>query len=392
MKWLQTFLIFTVFTALSACFSQSDNTNNLQEPKYPFGDNPEACEINTNHSDNNEINWPALLTENCNKISDYNLFSAINNNSRSANSPGLLYELNSALFTDHARKYRYVFIPENTQASYQELNAFDFPVGTVLVKFFYLPINTEQPEEELLEIRLLIHRENGWFTLPYKWYEHLSDGYISVAGDSIASVITHNSVSESFNYQIPTFGQCSTCHKGEDANGTALITPIGLKARHLNKIINHNGSDINQLTLWNNLGVITGLPENLAVIDTAPNWRDESVNIEQRAKAYLDINCAHCHTDGGAGALSGLRMEYWRKEIDYLHGVCNGSQGWRVGGFDIWPGRAEISHIPMRMGLTAAKDRMPPIGRSLVENEAIALISEWINTMPYLECSSTQSP
>ncbi len=390
MKWLQTLLLFTVFTTLSACFTESDDTSILQEPEYPFGDNPEVCETGINHSESNEINWPALLVANCNKVSDYNLFSVINNESRNANSPGLLYELNSALFTDHARKYRYVFIPKNTQASYQEINAFDFPVGTVLVKFFYLPIITEQPEEKLLEIRLLIHRESGWFTLPYKWYEHLSDGYISIAGDAIASVVTHNSVSESFNYQIPTFGQCSTCHKGEDENGTALITPIGLKARHLNRTINHNESDINQLILWDNLGMITGLPEDLTTIDTAPNWRDESVNTEQRAKAYLDINCAHCHTDGGAGALSGLRMEYWRKEIDYLHGVCNGSQGWRVGGFDIWPGRADISHIPMRMGLTTPKDRMPPIGRSLVQGEAVVLISEWIDSMPYLACSDTE--
>lgn len=380
-------LLFICACLLVACGS---DTNQIKEsnsslsapPKHPLGENPEACEVQNSMG---EINWPALEKEYCHKLSDFNLFNSLSTASIVPKYPGMQYELNSALFTDHARKYRYIYTPNNSKIDYSELDTFNFPLGTTLVKIFSLPNDTSTDDENLIEIRLLIKRDNGWTTLVYKWHEEYSDGFFTVAGGIIESTVSHNGVANLFDYRIPTFGQCATCHQNNE--GEARITPIGLKARHLNKEIMFNNVKINQLTLWDNLGILNNLPSDLSSIDTAPNWKDTSKNLQDRAKAYLDINCAHCHTEGGSGALSGLRMEYWRKTIDYSHGVCNESQGWRVGGYDIWPGRGDISHIPLRITLTAAKDRMPPIGRSLVDEEAAQLISDWIDTLPYQTCS-----
>ena len=133
--------------------------------------------------------------------------------------------------------------------------------------------------------------------------------------------------------------------------------------------------------------MLSGLPDSLSEIDAAPDWRDETKNLSNRAKAYLDINCAHCHRAEGAASLSGLKLEYARKAIDYNHGVCNSAHGWRGGGFDIWPGSSSQSSLVERMTLSPAPDRMPPLGRSLVDVDAVELIKQWIDAMPYQECA-----
>ncbi len=387
MKRLHPLLLCLSLSSLSGCGSDSNQTTTTDKvisvpPNHPLGENPELC---ATQEGTKLINWAALENEYCYELSNFNLFEKLSSTSIIPKSPGIIYELNSSLFTDHARKYRYIYVPENSKIGYTELESFSFPIGTTLVKVFSLPSDTSLDIEEIIEIRLLIKRNNGWATLVYKWLNEFSEGYFTVAGDIIESTISHNGLANLFDYRIPTFGQCVTCHQNNE--GEAHITPIGLKARHLNKKIIFNELEINQLVLWDNLGIIDNLPNDLSTIDTAPDWKDTSKDLQNRAKAYLDINCAHCHTEGGSGALSGLRMEYWRKAIDYSHGVCNESQGWRVGGFDIWPGRGDLSHIPLRITLTAAKDRMPPIGRSLVDEEAAQLISDWIDTLPYQACS-----
>jgi len=317
------------------------------------------------------------------------LFSKLSYDQRTPNNLGFNYQLNSALFTNHARKYRYLYIPDGMSAiEYSKDNSFIFPQGSVLVKIFSLPSDTNiDSNETIIEVRLLINRKSGWTPLVYKWYSEFDDGYLLVGGKIISQTINHNNESQTFKYSIPSKGECIRCHKNIDENGRSYTSPIGLKARHLNKAITLNSVSTNQLYYWKTLGLLTGLPSDLNNIDTAPNWKDNTKDIQSRAKAYLDINCAHCHSDNGDAALSGLRLDYWRKDLDYSHGVCNPAHGWRGGGYDIWPGEGDTSSIPVRMRHTEAKDRMPPIGRSLVDEEAAQLISDWIDTLPYQACS-----
>ena len=354
------YFIYLALFFLSACGSEST---------------PDIAEC----AASNTINWEALNTLNCDDLSDYGLFQNSKNPTQQPKTPGVLYSLNSTLFTDFAHKYRYVFIPDGKKIYFKNMDVFDLPIGSVLVKVFALPDNSS---ETIIEVRLLIHRENGWVTLPYQWNTQTLDAKLNLNGASIPFEMNYQEQFYAGTYVIPTYGDCQTCHMDNNTN-----QPIGPKARNLNKPIEYDGQFMNQLTLWKNLNLLDGLPDDLSSIDTAPDWQDENANLQDRAKAYLDVNCAHCHSDGGAGALSGLRLEYWRKDIDYSHGVCNSSHGWRGGGFDIWPGDGEISSIPIRMRHTDPKDRMPPIGRSLVDEQAAALVSSWIDSLPYESCA-----
>ncbi len=374
------FLLILISAFLLGCGSESDSSFQADNVVPDDSNSSAICRVSEG------INWSALLSEDinnlCSKLSDYKLFSDSSDPRLGANIGGLRYELNSQLFTDYARKYRYLYIPNEERAIYSKDEAFEFPVGTVLAKVFSLPADTEKSEEDIIEVRLMIHRASGWVGLPFVWDENLKDGFLDLNGESIEFSLLHKGTVYSDQYSVPSYGSCRTCHQ---YNGAMSL--IGPKARNLNRHIVFNGEKINQLQLWNQQGLISGLPVNLEGVDTAPDWRDDTKDLEVRAKSYLDINCAHCHRKEGAASLSGLQLEYGRKSVDYNHGVCNSAHGWRGGGFDIWPGDSDNSSMPLRMTLSGAPDRMPPLGRSIVDVEAVELIRQWIDSMPYKECA-----
>jgi uncharacterized repeat protein (TIGR03806 family) len=367
------------FFLLSACQSKDENSEVDKQPAYPSSfTEPDIC-----LEQKPGINWPALATLRCHKLSSYGLFVNFEQ-PFDVVEPGLAYELNSELFTDYANKYRFLILPQGKVIKYVESEVLDLPVGTVLVKVFALPEiagNKNSAEDKLIEVRLLSHTESGWLASVYIWHEELKDGFWSLAGKTQEFEMLTPEGMVSSNYKVPSHGQCKTCH---NINGD--LFPLGPKARNLNLDLSSLDEEKNQLLSWQQQGLLQGLPE-LAQVPFMPSWQDENYSLQARAKAYLDINCAHCHRKEGSASLSGMSVEYWRENLSYAHGVCNSAHGWRGGGFDIWPGDSLNSAIPQRMSLSAPADRMPPLGRSLVDVEAVELIRQWIDSLPYQECS-----
>lgn len=330
----------------------------------------------------NGVNWEALLSENCTDLADYHLFTDAENPRQNPTAPGLAYQLNSALFSDFAQKYRYLFIPPGSQAEYQSQEIIEFPTGTVLVKVFALPQSDNS--DALMEIRLLILRSRGWTGLTYRWQAEQQNAVLDLNGENIQTQVWHDGYFENFTYVIPTAGTCKTCHQFNSGDTSHMI-PIGPKVRLLNRTIQTSAGTENQLLYWQNLGLLNHLPADTSTLEFAPDWHNANYSLQQRAKAYLDINCSHCHRDEGAASLSGLRLEYWR-DMSYQHGLCNPAHGWRGGGYDIWPGNGSISSLPLRMELTAPTDRMPPIGRTLTDQNAVDLMRSWIDTLQGTPC------
>ena len=122
----------------------------------------------------------------------------------------------------------------------------------------------------------------------------------------------------------------------------------------------------------------------LDAIDTAPDWEDTAIALESRAKAYLDINCAHCHNPTGFASNSALFLEFWRK-VDTAYGICKTpvAAGSGSGGLnhDIVPGDADSSILAYRMDSNEPDVRMPEIGRTMVHDEGVELVREWISSL-----------
>lgn len=282
------------------------------------------------------------------------------------------YEMNTPLFTDYALKKRFIYVPLGTQIKYEEKEVLDFPVGTMLIKnFYYSKEQLAGGPGKIIETRLLIHEEGGWKALPYIWNEEQTDAFLEITGGEQLVELT----SGGFQYKVPNMAQCKSCHEYKGA-----MAPIGPAARQLNKKV---GGE-NQLSVLAKAGVLHGLPE-LEDVPGLADWQDrESATLDERARAYLEINCGHCHRPEGPGKNSGLDLTTF-SSTDHGLGIYKSpvAAGAGSGGhqYDIVPGRPDNSILVYRMESLDPGTMMPELGRSLIHQEGVELIKEWIRSM-----------
>ena len=213
------------------------------------------------------------------------------------------YDLNSPLFSDYAEKFRFVKLPAGMHATYRDVDAFEFPVGTVIAKTFAYPRDARDPSKgrRLIETRILEREPDGWVGRPYIWNDAQSEATLDVAGDTVdVSWIHTDGRTRTNNYIVPNSNQCKGCHKAGET-----MVPIGPKARHLNRDFAYRDGTENQLAHWSRLGVLAGAPASSESPRLAV-WNDpKSGALDDRARAWLEINCAHCHNPEGPARTRG---------------------------------------------------------------------------------------
>lgn len=318
----------------------------------------------------------------------------------------LPYDLATPLFTDYAHKLRTVWMPEGKAAHYSAGEAFDFPVGTILSKTFYYPLpesgrgqgetvlrsddpgpdlragGLELAKVRLVETRLLVRREDGWVALPYVWNAQQTEATLKRGGELVPlTLVAADGSREQADYEVPDQNQCGGCH-GDDMKSKAMH-PLGPKARHLNRDFAYAQGSENQLARWTQAGYLVGAPSPAAAPRNA-DWRDRSQPLDARARAYLDINCGHCHSPKGPGNTSGLWLDAATRDPLHL-GLCKlpiaAGMGTGDRRSDIVPGQPDASIMPYRMASTDPSVMMPELGRSVAHDEGVQLIRDWIAAM-----------
>ena len=305
-------------------------------------------------------------------LSDYGFFKG--NLKEQIPSDGVvLYTLNSPLFSDYASKLRFVKLPEGQSVSYNPDSVLQFPVGTAIVKTFYYPIDERNPKKgrRLMETRVLLHEAKGWVALPYIWNKEQTDAVLEVAGGSDqVSWINGAGKKQSFEYQVPNMNQCKGCHER-----SGEMTPIGPSVRQLN--------DGHQLQNWSTTGLLKGLPKDH--IPALVNYSDASASLDDRVKAYLDINCAHCHNPTGPARSSGLYLTWDSKDrtaYGFFKAPVAAGRGSGNLSYDIVPGKPEQSILHYRMASRDPGVMMPELGRQLTHHEGVELVRSWIASLP----------
>ncbi|MGD9644762.1 MAG: SO2930 family diheme c-type cytochrome [Pirellulales bacterium] len=304
------------------------------------------------------------------------------------------YDLNTPLFSDYALKYRFVKLPAGTSAQYHDQDAFEFPVGTVIAKTFAYPADARDPAkgQRLIETRILKHEAEGWVGLPYIWNDEQTEATLAVAGATrnITWIDEAGQERKVDNYIIPNANQCKGCHKTDGQR----ILPIGPKARHLNRdfVYHAAGGDLteNQLAHWQRAGALRGAPEPQAAPRVAV-WNDPSTgSLDERARAWLDVNCAHCHNPQGPARNSGLDLQITQQD-PFRWGVGKppvaAGRGSAGGRYDIVPGKPDESILALRIASLEADVMMPELGKRLVHHEGVELVREWIASLPPTEKS-----
>ncbi len=314
------------------------------------------------------------------------------------------YDLNTPLFSDYAHKLRTVWMPKGKSARYDAQAAFDFPVGTIISKTFYYPLpaggkwdgksvartdpalDSLQDEAldlskvRLIETRVLVRRETGWDAIPYVWNEAQTEATLKRAGALIPlELVAADGSRETANYQVPDQNQCAGCHATD--NKTRTMDPIGPKARHLNRDFAYAGGSENQLTHLARIGYLTGAPDPKQAPRNANAEDVAHAALEDRARAYLDVNCGHCHSPTGAAITSGLWLEASvsdRLKLGFCKQPVAAGKGTGNRLYDIAPGHADASVLVFRMDSDDPSVMMPELGRSVVHREGVELIRRWI--------------
>lgn len=299
----------------------------------------------------------------------------------------LPYDLNTELFSDYAQKRRLVYVPDGRVIEHTDGDKLDFPVGSVLVKTFLYDHNLqdESGERTILETRLLILREDGWTAETYIWNEDQTEARLHRTGATkTISWNDEKGVHREVNYRIPSVNDCSNCH-GENGK----ITPLGPEISNLNKTYPYDDGVSNQISKWQQKGFLQ-TDEDPSNLPRLPGWDDPSTGPpDLRARAYLDVNCSNCHNPSGSASNSALFLEYGRTDPFHL-GICKNAvaAGAGSGGliYNIVPGKPDESILHFRMNSTKPEIRMPEIGRTLIHEEAVKLIREWIQNMDLSAC------
>jgi uncharacterized repeat protein (TIGR03806 family) len=362
---LKTLFFLSLILAISSCGSD-DSGNYEQIPPVVVDSIPEPYSPVT-------IDLSTVPYE---KLSQYNFFEGVMKDLKPVKKV-LPYDLNSSLFTDYAHKKRFVYMPEGAKATYTADNKIlEFPTGAVLIKNFYYENVMPDNSTRIIETRLMIKKATGWIFADYIWNDEQTEAYYSLSGGFTQVSWQEGDATKSTNYRIPSESECFTCHKHQT---NAL--PIGPKPQNLNKDYTYADGTANQLTKWVNTGYLANnVP---ALITTTADWTDTTKPLELRVRSYLDINCAHCHSNGAHCDYRPMRFAFSETTLPENLGICVAPQE-NLGAslpFIVNKRKAIKSVMRYRMNTVNETQRMPILGRNMIHTEAVALIDEWINGM-----------
>lgn len=289
----------------------------------------------------------------------------------------LPYDLNSSLFTDYALKKRFVYMPLGSKATYvTDGEVLNFPVGTALIKTFYYDNAGKERATLLVETRIMIKKTEGWIFANYVWNNNQTEAVLTPTGSTKTVSWYQGNIYRTVNYKIPSQAQCATCHTLND-----IPTAIGPKPQNLNKNYTYrDGVSKNQLAKWIESGYLDAAPQT---INSTVDWTDTSKSLSLRARSYLDINCAHCHTQGAYCGYTPMDLAFSKTHIDANLGICVPPQDFVTGDqqYLIAKQDAEGSLLAFRIKTSDPAEMMPLLGRTVIHREGILLIDQWINTM-----------
>ncbi len=316
------------------------------------------------------------------KLSEYHFFSG-SLKDLIPNEKVLPYDLITALFTDYAHKSRFVWMPEGTTAKYTKDEVVDFPIGTVLIKNFFFENDETNASKgrKIIETRLLIKHADKWDALDYVWNDSQTEAKLNIVGDSkkVDFIDLHGKYMQ-IDYSVPNKNECKNCH-----NLNSVLVPIGPKVRYLNKDFPYADGNKNQLDKWTEVGYLTGYKKEENLTNKVASAFDEkSGSVEERAKAYLEVNCAHCHRREGSANTTGLFLLLSEKDPESWGFMKSPVAAGRASGdnlYDVVPGKPDESILVYRMSENDPEIRMPELGRSVQHKEAVALIRQWISEM-----------
>ncbi len=287
--------------------------------------------------------------------------------------PGLVeYDVNTALWSDRALKRRWVALPAGQRAHFEANGAFEFPVGTALVKHFDLPIDANTTRR--LETRVFLRQLDRWTGFTYRWNAAQTDAILLNGPASDTFTVNVGGVSQTQTWNYPSPAQCLGCHSLPENR------VLGLRALQLNRSFPYPSGADNELHAWDCMAMFDASPQTAAAYGAYAPMGDGTRTLAARARAYLAANCAICHQPlGPAPGSMDLRYTRLLGELNAI-GVAptEGNLGLPTPQ-RIRVGLPEQSVVWHRQQSTDASIRMPD-GSLLPDPAAVAIFDAWIRS------------
>jgi uncharacterized repeat protein (TIGR03806 family) len=261
------------------------------------------------------------------------------------------YQLATTLFTDYSHKQRLIWLPKGTKMIKTDANLPEFPDSTVLVKtfFYYNDERDTSKGKRMIETRLMIKSKGIWHMGTFVWNTAQTEATYQKAGSSTAvEWISQAGEKKEITYQVPNVRQCGKCHR----SGREIV-PIGPKIRNMNFDVGNNGTTANQLAYFQSIGMLSSFDPHK--VDSLPQAFNPRFTIAEQARAYMEMNCAHCHNPKGYCSDTRLYLQY-----------------------ALPMEQTNILKDKNRIISKTANGRMPLLGKTMIHKEGIALIKAYI--------------
>ncbi len=236
-----------------------------------------------------------------------------------------------------------------------------YPEGTVFAKHLTLPQGDEK-EPVRLETQIL-HFENGsWHPYSYLWDDAGQDAMLVESIGSSRPIQPANAHARTWH--VNAVNECKLCHNAESGNILGFVS---------NQLAN--------IETLANQGVIPPLEPNSEPPERLINPHDPKNDLNSRARSYLHVNCSMCHQPGGNAIVS----FYLRRDMPF--DKLNTHKGTGIGTFGMRDAKIIVPSDPYRSVLMYRMSklgyaRMPYIGSRVVDSQGVALIEEWIRSLP----------
>lgn len=288
------------------------------------------------------------------------------------------------LWSDGARKSRWVYLPPGSTIDARDTDAWIFPTGTKFWKEFAFG-------GRKVETRLLWKvGDEDWVLATYVWNEAQTEADLAPE----AGLPRHAEIERGKRHSIPGVLDCRACH---DSRRTEVLGFTALQlstdrdpgAPHAEPL----GPDMVTLRTLVEEGRLA--PARRDLLERPPRIAAGDARTRS-VLGYLAVNCGHCHNPASPIGPLGL----------HLHHVTGPSDPWSTPALQtsvdvesryvipasapgttrrLAPGAPELSALLHRMRSRRPSSQMPPLGTVLPDEEAIALVTRWIaEDLPHL--------
>lgn len=267
-----------------------------------------------------------------------------------------LFDISSTLYSNYSEKQRLIKLPDGKKILKEGVRTPSFPNGTVLVKTFYYYVDERDVSlgKQIVETRLLIKESDQWNVATYIWNDSQTEATLELNGfDTSVSWITATGENRAIDYHFPDQNECVSCHQFESE-----VVFLGPTLRNLNVEVVRDSTVVNQLEYLQSIGMLEDFDHSL--INDIPDYKDLGESLSDRGRAYLDMNCAHCHNPSA-----------WKKPaergFDFRYEMPLSSTG--------------ISSTKDKIKEVVRNGEMPFLGVTEPHDEGVDLIVEYIESL-----------